>query len=387
MKKPFRLLLAGLIAAVALAPAAAGATDISGSGLTAGGTPQQLGKAASYGAKKVTVSMPGENPVDGSVNPITGESWNGQYNLTLVTIDTHPNALPNWGVGQADLIYEMPIQADGSTRSLALFMGEYPQAGAGPVRSARVAMCSLREMWGGTYCFYGYQAGGDKNNVKEWIKKNSETKKLAYPAYLNGMSKNAAWFPRSNDGGHVSPYNVRMNIQEVLSDYSLNPTPHAFLFTGEGLDRGANANGIVINYKETNPAYETAYQYNASTGLYERYRNGSPYTDGNNGEQCAFANVIVLRTEITWSSGNPSRPVIRLNGEGVCEIFQNGKYIRGTWARNCTETDNLQNRMVFFDENGQELEMKVGKTFIQIVENEQPVIVFSEDSIPGALSI
>ena len=69
----------------------------------------------------------------------------------------------------------------------------------------------------------------------------------------------------------------------------------------------------------------------------------------------------------------------------VAEIFQNGKYIRGTWARDCSATKKLNNRMVFFDENGEELPMKVGKTFIQIVDNEQPVVVVADEAIDGAV--
>ena len=95
--------------------------------------------------------------------------------------------------------------------------------------------------------------------------------------------------------------------------------------------------------------------------------------------------MIVLRTDISWASGNPSRPVIRLNGQGVCEIFQNGKYIRGTWVRDCTETKNLKNRMVFLDENGDELPMQRGKTFIQIVDNGQPVVVLADQRIEGSV--
>ena len=40
--------------------------------------------------------------------------------------------------------------------------------------------------------------------------------------------------------------------------------------------------------------------------------------------------------------------------------------------------------MVFFDENGEELPMKVGKTFIQIVDNEQPVVVVADEAISGS---
>ena len=105
---------------------------------------------------KITVDVPGENDVEDGINPITGEAWSGAYTPILVNIDAHPDALPHWGVSSADLIYEMPIQADGSTRSLALFMSDIPSY-AGPVRSGRVPMASLREIWGGAWVFYGEQ--------------------------------------------------------------------------------------------------------------------------------------------------------------------------------------------------------------------------------------
>ncbi len=382
MKKLICTMLALMTALLLALPALA--ADFSASGLTASGTAQQLGKAKDSGGKKITVRVPAENPVVDGESPLTGEPFFGDTNLVLANIDTHPRALPHWGVAAADIIYELPIQADGSTRSLALFLTEHPDS-AGPIRSARVPMASLREMWGGTYCFYGYQGGRDSNNVKDWVTANSARKKFAAPEYLNGMTKNSQWFPRSSDQSHVAPYNVRMDMNAVLSGGTAQANLHPFIFTDEPLDRGEDVNGIIISYKQTNPAYVSAYQYNEATGLYDRYRNGAPYTDGNTGEACAYANVIVLRTDISWASGNPSRPVIRLNGQGVCEIFQSGKYIRGTWVRDCTETKNLKNRMVFLDENGDELPMQRGKTFIQIVDNGQPVVVLADQKIEGSV--
>lgn len=376
-------LFAFLLLACALA-AGALAADFSASGLTVSGSAQQLGKARDYGSAKVTASVPAENPVVSGESPLTGVPFHGDYQLVLANIDTHPRALPHWGVASADLIYELPIQADGSTRSLALFMTEHPDS-AGPIRSARVPMASLREMWGGTYCFYGYQGGRDKNNVKDWVTANSTAKRFAHPYYLNGMTKNSAWFSRSSDHNHVAPYNVRLDMNAVLADGPAEANIHPFCFTDDPLTRGEAVNGVIISYKATSPAYVSAYQYNEATGLYDRYRNGEPYCDGDTGEHCAYANVIVIRTDISWASGNPSRPVIRLNGQGVCEIFQNGQYIRGTWVRESTETRNLNNRMVFLDENGQELPMQRGKTFIQIVDNGQPVVVLADQKIEGSV--
>ena len=41
--------------------------------------------------------------------------------------------------------------------------------------------------------------------------------------------------------------------------------------------------------------------------------------------------------------------------------------------------------MVFLDEIGEELRMKVGKTFIQIVDNEQPVVVVADEAVSGSV--
>ena len=46
--------------------------------------------------------------------------------------------------------------------------------------------------------------------------------------------------------------------------------------------------------------------------------------------------------------------------------------------------DSQSARLVFLDENGEELPLKVGKTFIQIVNNDQSVIVTSDEAIEGA---
>jgi len=383
MNKLLRICAAGLMGLLLLLPALCTADeyDFFLTGLDDDGVVAQLGTPSSSGSENVPFVMPGENPVTAGVNPITGEAYSGSYRPVLVNIDTHPRALPHWGVSSADLMYEMPIQADGSTRSVALFMGEYPD-GAGPVRSARIPMASLREMWGGLYCFYGYQEG--TTDVRKWVRNYAAEKEFAYPYYLNGLNKMSKWFPGYKDG-HVAPHNVRLDMAQVAADYSLNPKPHPYVFSQTGLDCGEKVHGVAITYKATNPSYISAYSYNESTGLYDRYANGEPYIDADNGEHCAYANVIVLRTDIKWMNGNNSRPVIRLHGTGPCEIFQSGRYIRGTWARKCSETENLGERMVFFDKSGRELTMKTGKTFIQIVDNEQPVIVVSGAEIAGSV--
>ena len=173
---------------------------------------------------KITVDVPEENPVQDGINPLTGETWFGNYYPILVNIDCHPGALPHWGVSAADIIYEMPIQKDGSTRSAALFMGTLPSY-AGPVRSGRVPMGSLREMWGGAWVFYGWQNWFNQNqtntvvDVDDWalhVHKDARQKGRWVFPFVEGSERNYdALFHREKDGNHVSPHDVQVDMNAV----------------------------------------------------------------------------------------------------------------------------------------------------------------------------
>ncbi len=340
--------------------------------------------------------VPQENPVLPGISPTTGEPWNGAYHPILVNIDSHPKAMPQWGVSSADIIYEMPIQADGSTRMAALFMTN-PPAYAGPVRSGRVPMGSLREMWGGAWVFYGWQNWINKTeknlvvDVDDWalhIHDDARVKGRWVFPFVEGTENNYGdFFHREKDGMHVSPYNVQVNMNAVSQLFTEEPVKHPYLFTDTGLDHGVAVTSITIPYKETSPAYVSSYQYNEMTGLYDRYANGEAYYDALTGMSCSYANVIVMRTDVSWYNNAPHRPVIQLVGEGTAEIFQNGKYIRGKWIRSHADTADefasLTSRLAFYDDAGNELALKTGKTFIQIVNNDASVIVSAGEMIEG----
>lgn len=348
-------------------------------------------------SRKISVTIPGENAVQDGINPLTGEVWSGAYRPIAVNIDQHPEALPNWGIASADIMFEMPIQADGSTRGFALFMGSIPSY-AGPVRSGRVPMASLREIWGGAWIFYGWQntvvnAGRLIVDVDSWALNMHEDARVngrwVFP-YIEGTENNyGKLFHREKDGMHVAPYNVQVDMNAVAGLFEEEPQMRPFLFSDTGLENGIGVSDITINYKTTKPQYVVNYKYNEMTGQYDRYRNGESYYDALNGVAPSYSNVIVMRTDVTWFNNNNSRPVIQTVGQGVAEIFQNGKYIRGTWVRShdAKQADDFASqsaRLIFLDENGEELKLKVGKTYIQIVDNEQSVIVTSSEAIEGA---
>ncbi len=385
-----------------LAAAIAVCLLLSTAALAEGSYYTELPTADVTSSMNITLNMPGENPVIDGVNPLTGESYNGSYTPILVNIDTNELGWPHWGLSSADIVYEMPLHSNGTTRVAALFLGDIPPY-AGPVRSGRVPMGSIREMWDSAWVFFGWQNGYDGKelevDVDTWARylhpDSWQHGRWVFP-FVEGTQMNyASFFHRQNDADHVAPHNVQVDMNEVRNLFystGASPQQHPFKFTQTGLDYGTDVSHILVNYREAKgDSYISEYEYNPLTGLYERYRNGQQDYDALTGDRMEYANVIVLRTNVTYFNGNPSRPVIQLVGQGVADIFQNGKYIRGSWARgassqtNETNLQDLASRMVFFDDNGQELEMKVGKTYIHIVDNKQAVVVTAGQQVGGGI--
>ena len=66
----------------------------------------------------------------------------------LVNIDNVRGAWPQWGIKDADIIYEMPIHGLSLTRLMGLFAYVHPEE-VGPTRSGRVMHAEMREEWDG----------------------------------------------------------------------------------------------------------------------------------------------------------------------------------------------------------------------------------------------
>ena len=360
--------------------------------------------AGSAWTTQISVTIPGENPAQEGINPLTGETWYGRYTPIIANIDMDPDGYPFFGSSAADIIYEIPLHGEGHSRGAFVFLSQFPNR-VGPIRSARVPMASVREMWDAAYVFHGRQNGNRGTEVEvdvdRWILqfhpdafKGSTTEdggRFYFP-FIDGYTDSYKLFSRvTGDKNHTNPHNSVADLTLVQALFTGESTKHPFKFTDTGLDHGTDVTAInLVRRNGKTPTFTSTYVYNPYTHLYDYYRNGVSDYDANNNMSTAFANVIILRTKVTWYNDNPSRPVVRLYGQGTAEIFQNGKYIRGTWVRSnsgSTADENASQacRMVFLDDNGQELEMMVGKTYIQVVDDSAAVLVSTSDEIPGGI--
>ena len=361
MKKVLRMLLA-LAMVLSIMPVALADTTIDGT--------------AKRGIKAKDVGL---NEVVDGVSPTTGLDLNdlekpdgfaglaitGRYLPMLVQIDNYDGGVGEmapWGATYADIIYETPLHSSGFTRLTFLFSDLIPDS-VGPVRSARVGHAVLREEWDAGFLFYGMQTYA-KANVKDVFKKYGASKKGVLFSGL--VSSGKAWKQYyTRRSGIAAPHNVDANVAAMseLVPASHEAPNHAFLFTDELPTAGEAAEEITINWGAVK--YNSRFTYDADSNLYYRYMlmkddEEVPYEDRDTQEHLAFSNLIVQHTTVEWVRSDA--PLTNHIGEGNADIFMGGRYIAGYWKH-----DSAQSRTVFYDENGDEIQLQRGKTFISIV--------------------
>ena len=150
-----------------------------------------------------------------------------------------------------------------------------------------------------------------------------------------------------------------------------------FLFTDEPRTEGADANIVRVLHRGEDPkagsnsASRAVYKYDPELKAYTRNNSSGVYTDRDTGEVIPFANVIVIRTRMSYEK-NYIYLYKHLVGSGSAEIFQNGKYVRGAWVRN-----DPTSRLILVDADGQELKLQRGKSFF-VLTNDVTDVIYSE---------
>ncbi|MHC1785574.1 MAG: DUF3048 domain-containing protein [Christensenellales bacterium] len=302
------------------------------------------------------------NPAIPGVSHTTGLPFTGAYVPVLVNIDNVIGAWPQWGIADADIIYELPIHGYGLTRLAALFSDKYPEA-VGPVRSGRVLHAELREEWDAAWAYVGTQ-NADGSSVGAALSQfHARAKDKGADLLFDGVSNK--WVGLYTlVKHHKAPHNHSLLLRDLVAlaqgyDFPVRP----FLFMDEKPTDGDDATQITLKYGSNRDSYSgSSFVYDAAANNYARSRNGEPYVDYNDqATALRFANVVVQWTKVSFYEGTANRPLLLEVGEGNADIFTGGKHIAGYWVREST-TD----RTIFFDGEGNEIRLQRGKTWINV---------------------
>ncbi|HOA35742.1 MAG TPA: DUF3048 domain-containing protein [Bacillota bacterium] len=253
-----------------------------------------------------------------------------------VVIDNHSNARPQSGLALANVVYEFEVEGR-ITRYLALFSVFAPKVG--PIRSARTHSIQLAL----------------ENNV-HYIYAGGTSDIIAAISALGLRHTNA---DNPSLPGHIRTTDRRPphNLYIDLAKLGKEPPSRVVEVRPAFLDReGKPCSTVSLEY---NSFTKIKYQYRPASRDYLRYLNGEVHRDAS-GKEIVARNIIIQY--VPHYTDFRKRPTPDLIGSGPIDFYSMGQHFRGTWRK-----DSPASRTRFCYEDGKEIEMVYGRTWIQIV--------------------
>lgn len=280
------------------------------------------------------------------------------YRPYAVMINNIKVASPQSGLSAADILYEVLVEY-GITRFMAVFEAQDALADTteriGSVRSARHYYVNLANELDAVYVHFG-----GTTFAYDKIKETQATD-------IDGITGGFAGRAFSRDNSIQAPHNVFLNYSMMLNEvfnssmrsqwdserdkffqfYEQDTTPAS----------GQKADKVTIQFSQSVRPYLV---YDSESGEYTRYQFGVLHSDANNDQALTFKNIIIQYAKHSPKS-NEYITIDLDNTEGDGYYITNGVAVPIVWKRNETP-----NECHYYDLEGNELSINVGKTYIAI---------------------
>lgn len=368
MKRKVMVMMLGLASVLLLAACGSKEEEEPAEAAAAPSAPAMVVQEEPESEEPVVEEEEADVPPDGMVaNPLTGE-WIDQsledQRPIAVMIDDEKTALPHYGVSEADVIYEImnSTQNDGVTRFMALFKDWAPIEQIGSIRSTRPTNLQTFTEWNAVLCHDGGPFYNDIFYSNDFVDRFSGT------------------FSRVNNGKarEFTEYALKGDVEKNFSNAKFSKTYNEYYRgdhyqfatrnnpnTLEQYSGAQTADKVTLPFHHNNPWLE----YNADEGVYYYFQYGDKEVDAGNGsKQVCFKNLLIqgARLEKLDDHGymflhtNDSDYGSDEKREGW--YVTNGKAIKVTWTK---MDDTYPTR--YYDENGDEIKINVGKTYVAIM--------------------
>ena len=280
--------------------------------------------------------------------PLTGaqapdESVIGRPAL-VVKIDNHPKSRPQWGLNQADIVFEENVE------QLTRFAAVYHSQGSdpvGPIRSGRIQDINLLASFNGPL----FAWSGGNAQVSAAIRKSTMVD-------LSHSSANEAGGFR-RESSRVAPHNLVAETSKLwtLAPADAKPPVPQFEYRadGETVPTDSKPAGAV---KISMDGVDIMWEWSPENLTFVRSQDDKPHVDMQD-VRINAPNVVVVSVVYTRSG---SSPVAKSVGSGEVWVYTAGKLIQGSWER----LDPFK-PFVFKDTKGAVIKLTPGRTWVEVI--------------------
>lgn len=285
-----------------------------------------------------------------------------------VMMPTDKAAQPQYGIGQADILYEC-MEEGSISRQMAVINDWKNLDKIGNVRSCRDYYLYMACEWdpilihfGGVYYMRDRIKQGDIQNISGTY--SDGTKETTAPG-------SGAFF-RTKD--KASPHNAFVSAESIQKamDSLGYPAQHRdqyyqpehFLFASETntLDTADAITAKIVDLSDCYPVSKSYLEYNEADGLYYKSLHGEAQIDASNGQQLTFSNIIIQSAY--WEKRDEKYLAFQMHDTTRTGYFvTQGKAIPVRWEKS---TDYGPTK--YYDMQGNEIQLNTGKTYIAIVQ-------------------
>ena len=265
------------------------------------------------------------------------------------------------GLQDAYMVYELMVEG-GITRYLALFLDQTTER-IGSIRSARHYYLDYALENDAIYVHHGYspqaredwsKLGVDRIEVNEsttgWRDK-SASKTYEFTLFTNIEKL----------GKGIRSKRTERN-KDLLLNYSVDNIDIS------QMEGAIPANKIDIKYSSNTT---TNYKYDTDNNIYLRSVNNKSQNDYVTGKQLTVKNIIVYNVKYSNIQGDDKgRQTIDNVGNGTGYYISNGYAVPITWKK-----DSRSSATIYKYNNGKEIQVNDGNTFIQIMPDNQTLAI------------
>lgn len=282
----------------------------------------------------------------------TVDIFKGNSRPIAVMIDNNKDAMPQAGLNDAYMVYEIIVEG-GESRLMALFKDASLDV-IGPVRSARHYFIDYALENDAIYVHFGEspqaQSDIDTYNIND----------------IDGIKEDGTTFWRVKD--KKAPHNAVTSMEKILksaqnkSYRTTSSKESIFNYVVEevNLEEGQVANNISIPYSQSNVVKWT---YDETTKKYKRTSKSTQQKDWTTGEDITAKNIIVEFIANTTLVDGENKGRQTMNTTGI----KDGYYITNGMAIpiKCKKTSR-SSQTVYKDLEGNEIKVNDENTFVQI---------------------
>jgi len=305
------------------------------------------------------------------MSPFTGkelppETWlNRPRRVIAFKIDNNINARPQSGLQEADAVHEILVEG-GMTRFLAFFYDNTSKY-LGPIRSARPTDPTVVRPYGGTLVVSGATAGLIPS-IRE----------LGVPVLEEQNSP--VMFRISNRRAPHNLYADTELVRERIEErgfYFLQPGPGPLYPFGLNQNNWVTgADKITVKYSDFTTVIWKLDDEKYSRFIIDKYSDNKEAVahnfisqDGNYTDILQTETIVVLQGPI-YKDQATTLPSVLTVGVGNAYVFNNDKYIQGTWRRG-----DINESFVLTDLDGNEIQVPPSTQWVHILPNEGEILI------------